>query len=65
VLKERRAGRLAPCTALPASTNGRFVYTNKQWIVEQESREERARKKKARMATARTGRQATNSCMGL
>jgi hypothetical protein len=49
LLKERRAGRPAPCTALPASTTGRFVYTDKQWIVEQESKEEQGRIKKARI----------------
>ena len=53
LLKERSAGRPAPCTALPASTNGCFVYTNEQWIVEQESKEEQARIKKAR--TGRNG----------
>ena len=47
LLKERRAGRPAPWAALSASTNGCFVYTNEQWIVEQESKEERARIKKA------------------
>ena len=49
----------APCLlqALPASTNSCFVYTNKQGIVEHESKEEQARKKRARTATARTGRQ--------
>ena len=32
-----------------ASTTGRFVYTDEQWIVKQESKEERARIKKARI----------------
>ena len=49
-LLERRAGRPASRTALPASITGRFVYTDKQWIVEQESKEERARIKKARIS---------------
>jgi hypothetical protein len=49
LLKESKAGCPAPHTALPASTNGRFVYTNEQWIVEQESKEERAMIKKARI----------------
>ena len=44
LLKERRTG----CHALPASMNGPFVYTDEQWIVEQESKEERARINKAR-----------------
>jgi hypothetical protein len=56
LLKESKAGCPAPHTALPASTNGRFVYTNEQWIVEQESKEERAVIKKAR--SGRTSGQA-------
>jgi hypothetical protein len=37
LLKMRGAGRPVSCIALLASTKGRFVYTNKQWIAEQES----------------------------